>query len=90
MDRYECSNISALQLMAYDAVQIYQDEHNVPYEMPQILIQSNMDRYECFNISALQLMANDAVQIYQNEHNVPYEIAALKYDIMNNYKIPML
>ena len=33
MYRYECSYISALQLMAKDAVEIYQDEHNVPYEI---------------------------------------------------------
>ena len=30
-------------------------------------------------------MSKDAVQIYQDEHNVPYEMAALKYDMMNNY-----
>jgi hypothetical protein len=27
MDRYECSYISALQLMAQDSLKIYQDEH---------------------------------------------------------------
>ena len=33
MDRYECSYTSALQIMSKEALLIYQEEHNVPYEI---------------------------------------------------------
>ena len=56
----------------------------------KLLIQSYMDRYECSYTSALQIMSKEALLIYQEEHNVPYEIAALNYDIINNYNISML
>ena len=56
----------------------------------KLLIQSYMDRYECSYISVLDLMSKDVVKIYQEEHDVPYKIAALKYDIMNNYNLSML
>ena len=56
----------------------------------KLLIQSYMDRYDCSYTSALQIMSKEALLIYQEEHNVPYEIAALKYDIINNYNLSML
>ena len=49
MDRYECSYISALQLMAQDLLKIYQDEHNVPYEIAAL--KHNIMNY--YNISML-------------------------------------
>ena len=49
MDRYECSYVSALQLMAQDAVKIYQDEHNVPYEKAAL----KNDIMNNYNISML-------------------------------------
>ena len=51
MDRYECSYISALHLTAKDSVQIYQEEHNVSYEIADIK-QGTMNNYYylCYNI----------------------------------------
>ena len=49
MDRYECSYIIALQLMAQDAVKIYQDGHNVPCEIEAL----KYDIMNNYNISML-------------------------------------